>query len=76
MILTIQKRVIFLIVLKEVWKDRLLLKILFFWVERYEELEEIKRFNKKLILYKITKEQVKIYTKIKKKWTNNYGRIT
>ena len=29
------------------------------WIERYEELEEIKRLNRKPISYKITKEQVK-----------------
>ena len=29
------------------------------WIERYEELEEIKRLNRKSISYKITKEQVK-----------------
>ena len=29
------------------------------WIERYEELEEIKRLNRKLKPYKITKEQVK-----------------
>ena len=27
------------------------------WIERYEELEEIKRLNRKPISYKITKEQ-------------------
>jgi len=31
------------------------------WIERYEELEEIKRLNRKPISYKITKEQVKYY---------------
>ena len=34
-------------------------EILFFRVERYEELEEIKRLNRKPKSYKITKEQVK-----------------
>ena len=29
------------------------------WIERYEELEEIKRLNRKPKSYKITKEQVK-----------------
>ena len=29
------------------------------WIERYEELEEIKRLNRKPVSYKITKEQVK-----------------
>jgi transposase len=29
------------------------------WIERYEELEEIKRLNRKSISYKITKKQVK-----------------
>ena len=29
------------------------------WIERYKELEVIKRLNRKLISYKITKEQVK-----------------
>jgi transposase len=29
------------------------------WIERYEELEEIKRLNRKPMSYKITKEQVK-----------------
>ncbi len=29
------------------------------WIERYEELEEIKRLSRKSISYKITKEQVK-----------------
>jgi len=32
---------------------------LYRWVKRYEELEEIKRLNRKSISYKITKEQVK-----------------
>ena len=31
---------------------------LYRWVKRYEELEEIKRQNRKPISYKITKEQV------------------
>ena len=29
------------------------------WIERYEELEQIKRLNRKPVSYKITKEQVK-----------------
>ena len=29
------------------------------WIKRYEELEEIKRLNRKQVSYKITKEQVK-----------------
>jgi hypothetical protein len=29
------------------------------WIERYDELEEIKRLNRKPISYKITKEQIK-----------------
>jgi uncharacterized protein (DUF169 family) len=29
------------------------------WIERYEELEEIIRLNRKPVSYKITKEQVK-----------------
>ena len=29
------------------------------WIERYEELDEIKRLNRKPVSYKITKEQVK-----------------
>lgn len=29
------------------------------WIKRYEELEEIKRLNRKPVSYKITKEQVK-----------------
>ena len=29
------------------------------WIERYEELEEIKRQNRKQVSYKITKEQIK-----------------
>jgi transposase len=29
------------------------------WIQRYEELEEIKRINRKPKSYKITKEQVK-----------------
>ena len=32
---------------------------LYRWVKRYEELEEIKRLNRKPLSYKITKEQVK-----------------
>lgn len=32
---------------------------LYRWIERYEELEEIKRLSRKPISYKITKEQVK-----------------
>ena len=32
---------------------------LYRWVKRYEELEEIKRPNRKAVSYKITKEQVK-----------------
>ena len=32
---------------------------LYRWVKRYEELEEIKRLNRKSMSYKITKEQVK-----------------
>ena len=50
MILIIQKLAKYLSVHKEVLKK---------WIERYEELEEIKRLNRKLISYKITKEQVK-----------------
>ena len=34
-------------------------KSLYRWVKRYEELEEIKRLNRKPKSYKITKEQVK-----------------
>ena len=29
------------------------------WIEQYEELEQIKRLNRKPVSYKITKEQVK-----------------
>jgi hypothetical protein len=29
------------------------------WIEKYKELEEIKRLDRKPIFYKITKEQVK-----------------
>ena len=29
------------------------------WIERYKELEEIKKLNRKSVSYKITKEQVK-----------------
>ena len=29
------------------------------WIKRYEELEEIKRLNRKPVSYKITKDQVK-----------------
>ena len=29
------------------------------WIERYKELDEIKRLNRKPVSYKITKEQVK-----------------
>ena len=32
---------------------------LYRWVKRYEEIQEIKRLNRKSISYKITKEQVK-----------------
>ncbi len=32
---------------------------LYRWIERYEELEEIKRLSRKQISYKITKDQVK-----------------
>ena len=32
---------------------------LYRWIERYEELEEIKRLSRKSISYKITKKQVK-----------------
>ena len=31
------------------------------WIKKYEELEEIKKLNKKPIFYKITKEQVKYF---------------
>jgi len=31
------------------------------WIERYEELEEIKRLNRKPVSYKINKEQVHLH---------------
>jgi transposase len=34
-------------------------KFLYRWIKRYEELEEIKRLNRKPISYKITKEHIK-----------------
>jgi hypothetical protein len=56
MIIIIHKLVIFLSVLKKSLKN---------WIERYEELEEIKRLNRKPISYKITKKQVKYTIVIK-----------
>jgi len=42
------------------------------WIERYEELEEIKRLNRKPKSYKITKEQVKYAIQKLKENEQNY----